>query len=194
MKTANFLIGLGLCAMLMPMAPDTFANPPSWAPAHGWRKKNDPEYRGYTGRQWSDDYGVSTGRCNREAVATALGGVIGGALGSVVGKGDGRTVAIIVGSVLGAAIGNKIGRDLDNADRGCLGHALELGEANRPVTWLNPDNGLNYTVTPLDGFSADGYKCRNYTLGIRGKGVNESKRERACLASDGAWQPYRSER
>ncbi len=156
MKTANFLIGLGLCAMLMPMAPDTFANPPSWAPAHGWRKKNDPEYRGYTGRQWSDDYGVSTGRCNREAVATALGGVIGGALGSVVGKGDGRTVAIIVGSVLGAAIGNKIGRDLDNADRGCLGQA--------PYRWpisrcLLRTCSLNCAFSPKARRWQAGYTC-----------------------------------
>ena len=26
------------------------ASPPDWAPAHGWRKKNDPAYAGYSGR------------------------------------------------------------------------------------------------------------------------------------------------
>lgn len=191
MKSKNWLITLSLFAMLFPLAPKVYADPPSWAPAHGWRKKHDPYYTGYAGRQWPDDYGISSGRCNREAVGTALGGIVGGAIGSTAGKGNGKTVAIILGTVLGAIIGNKIGRDLDNADKGCLGHTLELGEENKPVSWGNSDNGLNYTVTPLNGFSADGYKCRNYRLNVRGDGVNDSRNERACLVSEGNWQPYK---
>lgn len=193
MRPKNLLLSLTLFSMILPVAPQVFADPPSWAPAHGWRKKHDPNYEGYTGytgRQWSDDYGISTGSCNREAVATVVGGVAGGVIGSTIGKGDGKTVAIIIGSVLGAVIGNKIGHDLDNADRGCLGHALELGADNQKVSWSNPQNGLNYTVTPLGGFTADGNKCRNYKLGIRGDGINDTKNEKACLGSDGTWKPY----
>lgn len=169
----------------------TYADPPPWAPAHGWRKQHDPYYTGYTGRQWTDDYGISTGSCNHEAVGAVLGGVVGGAVGSTIGEGDNRAVAIILGTVLGSFIGHRIGQDLDNADRGCLGHALELGVQQRPVTWFNPNNGLNYTVTPLDGFSSGGNKCRNYTLGVRGDGINDSKHERACLISDGTWKRYK---
>lgn len=191
MNFKKLLISLSLFTMLFPMAPQVYADPPPWAPAHGWRKKHDPYYTGYAGRQWSDDYGIASGRCNREAVGTALGGVVGGAIGSTVGKGDGKTVAIILGTVIGAVIGNKIGRDLDNADRGCLGHTLELGAQNKPVTWVNADNGLNYTVTPLSGFNANGQKCRNYKLNLRGDGINDTSTERACLASDGTWKPYK---
>ena len=32
------------------------SQPPPHAPAHGWRKKNDPYYVGYTGRQWERDF------------------------------------------------------------------------------------------------------------------------------------------
>jgi len=39
------------------------ADPPPWAPAHGWRKKNDPNYVGYTGKKWDKDYGIIEGRC-----------------------------------------------------------------------------------------------------------------------------------
>ena len=28
-----------------------YADPPPWAPAHGWRKKHDPNYVGYTGKK-----------------------------------------------------------------------------------------------------------------------------------------------
>lgn len=191
MKSSSLLLSITLAAMLLPAAPVAYADPPPWAPAHGWRKKHDPYYTGYGGRQWPADYGISTGYCNREAVATVLGGVVGGAIGSTVGKGDDKAVAVILGTVLGAVIGNRIGQDIDNADRGCLGHALELGVENRPVAWVNPDNGMNYKVTPLGGFSADGYKCRDYMLGIRGNGVNDSRRERACQTGDGTWKPYK---
>lgn len=191
MKTRKFIVGLSLFAMLFPLAPQVYADPPPWAPAHGWRKKHDPYYTGYAGRQWSDDYGISGGRCNREAVGTVLGGIAGGAIGATVGKGDDKAVAIILGTVIGAVIGNKIGRDLDNADRGCLGHTLEIGAQNKPVTWLNSSNGIHYTVTPLAGFNANGQKCRNYKMNMRGDGVNDTRNERACMAADGTWQPYR---
>jgi hypothetical protein len=46
----------------VPIAPSAHADPPSWAPAHGWRKKHDPDYVGYTGKKWPDDYGVVSGR------------------------------------------------------------------------------------------------------------------------------------
>ncbi len=194
LKINKLLVSFALCIFLMPVAPQVLADPPPWAPAHGWRQKHDPNYEGYTGytgRQWSDDYGISSGSCDRSAIATVLGGVVGGAIGSTIGKGNGRTVAIILGSVLGGVIGNKIGHDLDNADRGCLGQALELGNDRQRVTWLNEDNGLNYTVTPLSGFSAGGNKCRNYNLGIRGDDVNEFRHEKACLGRDGVWKAYR---
>ena len=39
-----------------------FADPPAHAPAHGWRKKHDPYYVGYTGVSWERDYEISSGR------------------------------------------------------------------------------------------------------------------------------------
>lgn len=178
-----------LIIFFAPIAPNAYADPPPWAPAHGWRQKHDPYYVGYSGRKWGDDYGIIDGSCNRQAIGTVLGGAVGGAIGSTV-KGENRTVAIIVGSVLGAVVGNQIGKKIDEADRGCIGHALELAPDHRPVRWANEDNGLNYTVTPLSGFSANGHKCREYQLDIDGPGINDSKREKACQTGEGTWKPY----
>lgn len=168
-----------------------YADPPSHAPAHGWRKKHDPYYVGYNGRNWLRDYGVISGRCDREAISTVIGGVVGGAIGSTVGKGDNRVVAIILGTVVGAVIGNQIGKKMDESDRGCIGHALELSRDNRPVYWENPNSGLNYTVTPISSFTANGLKCRNYDLSIKGNGFNQTQREQACLENSGNWQSVR---
>jgi hypothetical protein len=88
-----FVVGFGL---IVP----AFADPPSQAPAHGWRKKHDPYYVGYTGHQWSNDYGIIDGHCNREALGAVLGGA--GRRDRIAsGDGDGRVVAIVLGTVWG---------------------------------------------------------------------------------------------
>lgn len=190
MKTRALLISLTFVALLIPLPPVAYADPPPWAPAHGWRKKHDPYYVGYSGERWNRDYGIIDGRCNRQAIGTVLGGVVGGAIGSTADR-EYRAVAVIVGSVLGAVVGNQIGKSMDEADRGCIGHALELAADRRAVTWSNPDSGLNYKVTPIRGFDADGRKCREYMLNIDGRGVNDSRKEKACQTGPGTWEPYR---
>ena len=162
------------------------ADPPDHAKAHGWRKKHDPQYVGYTGRQWDNDFGVVEGNCHRKEIGTVLGAVVGGAIGSQVGDGSGRTVAIIVGSVLGAVIGREIGSDLDDADRGCVGHALELAKAGQRVQWSNEKTGVSYVITPAGTSSGD--SCRNYKLTASRAGKSRTSDGRACRAGDGTWK------
>jgi surface antigen len=162
------------------------AAPPSWAPAHGWRKKNDPAYAGYSGRSWNDDYGVQSGHCNREDVGAVLGGITGGAVGAEIGRDGSRAVAIVVGTVIGAAIGAEIGRRMDKTDRSCAGHALELARDGQSVTWMNAATGVTWQITPVDqAVSADG--CRKFRLIATGKfGLSEG-RTTACPGDDGTW-------
>lgn len=170
----------------MPAA--TFADPPPWAPAHGWRKKNDPEYVGYTGEKWSKDYGIRIGQCNRAAIGAVIGGAVGGAAGSTLGKGDGRTVAIILGSVFGTVIGAKIGNDIDAADRACFGHALELARDNKKVVWRNEETGVFYQLTPLAGFKQKGKNCREYVTKTTFKNKSSEQRGKACREEVGEWR------
>lgn len=167
---------------------NVYGDPPPWAPAHGWRKKNDPYYTGYSGRRWDRDYGVVEGSCNREAVGAVVGGVVGGAVGSQIGEGSGRQVAIVVGTIAGAVIGAQIGRDLDNADRACMGHALELAGDNRRVRWSNPDTGTIYLLTPVRGFAHNGHSCRKFSLQTTRGGRVETGEGQACQTGDGTWQ------
>lgn len=184
------LLGVSLCfitVLALGTPPVVQAEPPPWAPAHGWRKKHDPDYRGYTGRKWGSDYGVLSGRCNTDAVGAVVGGLLGGALGSQVGNGDGRNIAIILGTVLGAVIGEQLGRGMDNTDRACIGHTLELATDGAEVTWVNPATQLSYAVTPVGGFSENGRQCREFDTRITGNGRSETTRGKACRADDGSW-------
>jgi surface antigen len=183
------------------------ADPPPWAPAHGWRKKNDPNYVGYTGNKWPQDYGVLDGSCDVARVGTVVGGVVGGVIGSEVAKDSPhRQVAILVGTVVGAVIGHRIGQEIDNSDRGCMGHALELTAELKPVRWTNPRTGVSYILTPTRNFSDRQNPCREFTTtaaaggqrdGSKGKGWSKKGKAAqgeeatfkgvACRRANGEW-------
>lgn len=163
------------------------ADPPSHAPAHGWRKKHDAAYIGFSGREWVQDFEISAGRCNREAIATVVGGVVGGAIASRVAD-ENRTVATIIGIAAGALVGNKIGERLDEADRGCVGHALEIGVAGRPVVWTNESTGVRYELSPGAERDRGGTSCREYTMVAVADGGRSSSRGLACQSNDGVWE------
>lgn len=184
---SRLILLVATVSLLLPAAPLVQADPPSHAPAHGWRKKHDPYYLGYSGKKWDKDYGIIQGKCNREAIGTVLGGAAGGAIGSTVGKGDGKTVAIILGTVIGAVVGNRIGKSLDESDRGCIGHALELAPNQKTVVWRGNDQ-VDYRLTPLRDFSDHGMKCREYRLHMSAHDGRNEQLGRACLTPEGHWQ------
>jgi surface antigen len=177
-----------LIALAIVLTAPALADPPEHAKAHGWRKKHDPAYVGYTGKEWPRDYGIIEGRCNRDQIGTVVGAVVGGAIGSQVGEGSERTVAIIVGSVLGAVIGREIGRDLDDRDRACVGHSLELVKLGQTVRWVNDKTRVTYLLTPLAPAKGDKGYCRRFKLQATFDGRVKASDGHACRAADGTWK------
>ncbi len=173
---------------------EVIADPPSHAPAHGWRKKHDPYYVGYTGRHWEHDYGILSGHCDREAVGTVLGGVVGAVVGSRTAEPDNRTVATIIGAAVGAAIGNWIGRELDDRDRACMGHALELGKSGTRVLWLNESTGVSYELMPGADREREGATCREFMLAAVDGKKRSSHPGVACQSEPGVWEIKRAGR
>jgi len=185
-RNISKIVLLGTLAFVLPAL--VSADPPSWAPAHGWRKKNDPEYVGYTGRKWDRDYGVVTGRCDYEAVGAVVGGAVGGAVGAKVGSKEDRPIAILVGAVIGSVVGARIGRSIEEADRACIGQSLELVKDGQRVTWRNPKTGGDYLLTPGAGFKKGDQTCREFSLRTTLKGKSQDSTGKACRTSDGAWK------
>jgi surface antigen len=174
-----------LFALLVPVPSP--AAPPDHAKAHGWRKKNDPNYVGYTGKKWEKDYGVTEGKCNSAAVGAVLGGAAGAVVGSRAGKED-RPVAIILGTAIGAVIGAKIGQSVDESDRACMGHSLELAGRKDTVVWTNPKTGVTYRMTPTRNFQDGKEHCREFTTDLVGKGNRKEKVTGvACRRGNAEW-------
>lgn len=141
----------------------------AWQPA--WAKT----FIGYTGKTWTEDYGVLRGQCDAKAVAAALSA--------------GVRFSAMAPAELNApfqAIYNPPAPTLEAMaiDAYCVGHTLELVPAGQGVKWLNPISGTGVFVTP--GPSSD--KCRT-VLGVTVVAGEKTKfRGEACSSSPGVWQ------
>jgi len=186
-RSTGAKVSLWACVLVMTVASTAWGDPPPWAPAHGWRKKHDPNYAGYEGARWPSDYGILHGSCNREAIGVVLGGAVGGVVGSRVGQGDTRAVATVLGAVVGAVIGAQMGKSMDEEDRACMGHSLELVESGRAVHWVNPATGMTYSLIPLTDYTMGDRPCREFTLNVGTQVKSDSSHQRACRNEDGTW-------
>ncbi len=182
MPRPAIVIAASLCSLL---TLEALADPPPWAPAHGRRAKDGSVYAGYSGREWSRDYGVLGGRCNTEEVLTVVGAVAGGVIGNRTSSPENRTIATLAGAIIGGVVGHRIGEAIDERDRACIGHSLELVGTGRYVEWQNPATGAWYQVRPLRDIDR---RCREFELHSRlGKGKGQKERLRACRDDDGRW-------
>jgi surface antigen len=173
-------------ASSLPLAA-AYADPPPWAPAHGWRAKHKHKKDKYV-RYEPVPFDIGLGRCNRDLLGAVLGGVAGGAIGASVTKGDDRVVGIVGGTIIGAIIGGVIGRSMDRVDQNCVGQALEHAEDGRQVRWRAP-NGYDYEVEPRRTYTApSGQYCREYTTTAVVGGRAERVYGTACRNADGSWR------
>jgi len=183
-KSTSSLLLLALFGAWFVLEP-ALATPPPWAPAHGWRRKNDPFYVGYAGRQWSDDYGVISGNCNTDKVLTAIGAAAGGVIGNRTASPENRTVATILGAVIGGVVGNAVGEKIDKSDRACIGQSLELARIDQRVRWTNASTGLSYTVKPTRDLADH---CRTFELTTRSGKTKDPVTLTGCADPSGNWR------
>jgi len=125
---------------------------------------------------------------SKEDQGVIIGAIAGGLLGNQVGGGSGRVLATVIGSMAGAAIGGSIGRTMDETDRMNTAMALENVRTGVPSTWVNPDTGYEYVVTPTNTYESDAGPCREYTMDATIGGRTEQIYGTACRQPDGSWQ------
>jgi surface antigen len=125
--------------------------------------------------------------CTQRESGTVVGGVVGGALGNQFGHGAGNVAMTAVGAIAGAMIGGAIGQNMDDTDQLKAMHAMERSRTNESTTWVNPDSGNRYTVTPTRTYDDGGRHCRDYSTRAYIGGRQELVHGTACRQSDGSW-------
>jgi hypothetical protein len=113
----KILIAATLTFTALPAA-SAFADPPSWAPAHGYRaKQGGIAYRQTDNgvRYWQGEDGRYY--CRRGNGTTGL--LVGAALGALLGRAVDTDGDRVVGTILGAAAGALVGREIDRGPSRC---------------------------------------------------------------------------
>lgn len=202
-------------AVLLSAAPlgAALAEPPPWAPAHGWRGKHEHGHRHRDrrdvhvyhhydrgpapayyrepvivsrGASYACDRSLLTG--NKTLMSQILGGAGGAVVGAQFGKGTGKLAATAGGALLGFLVGTEIGQSLDAADAACAHESLEYAQTGQPVVWRNPDAGTQYTMVPTRTYENSGTYCREYTTRVQVGGRTQQGYGTACRQPDGSWR------
>ena len=104
-----------LAATVFGATAPALADPPRWAPAHGWRAKNgDIRYQQTQNgvRYWQGDDGRYYCRRNDGSTGLIVGAAVGGLLGNALGDGDSG----VLSTILGAGVGGALGREIDRGN------------------------------------------------------------------------------
>jgi len=124
-----------------------------------------------------------------ETVGTLGGAAAGGLIGSSLGGGAAGTLA---GVLLGGFAGNQLGGVVDDTDRKRATVAEQRAYTapfGQPITWNNPNNGNQGTITPVrDGYAANGAYCREFQQTIVVGGERKQGYGKACQQPDGSWK------
>ena len=126
--------------------------------------------------------------------ATAIGGLGGAAAGGLLGAalGGGGT-GIAAGTILGGLLGGGVGYALDQRSQQLqaqtVARSLETAPSGTTATWVNPDNGIQGTVTPVRTYQTQtGTYCREFQQTIIVGGQPQQGHGTACRQPDGSWR------
>lgn len=207
MRTVRAILVIALlsvsCVLFSPSLPGAlssaaYADPPSWAPAHGqrnkhhksWKNDDHDDHRHRSGGTitlpWIASHDYVEVNCGGSAPITnsIIGGVVGGLIGNQFGKGDGRTAATIGGVLIGSIYGNS----LSSYDQRCANQAFEYARPGTQVGWKNPDADSAYTILPTRDFQKEGMYCREYQSKVNVGGSTQESFGTACRQPDGSWK------
>jgi len=166
---------------------DRHDGPPSWA-ARVYPRERPWIAHAHPQQPPPLPFGFDGGNCNRDMLASLLGGGAGALLGSRIGEGSGKIAAVAGGTILGFMVGGSIGRSMDRVDQACMGQILEYAPNSQPIVWNNPSN-VRYEMVPLQTYEdRSGRYCREYQTTARIGGHPQQIYGTACRQPDGSWQ------
>lgn len=119
------------------------------------------------------------------------GAVGGGAAGALIGQAIGHnTAATLIGAAAGTVLGYIVGNEMDKYDRQQLNHNYERGISHQHSSWVNPDTGNQYTVTPEPAYQNPSTHtvCRRAEIKAVIDGKPQKTNATACRNKAGHWE------
>lgn len=131
-----------------------------------------------------------TSSCATKGQTGALGGAAaGGLIGQAIGHSTGAT---LIGVAVGGMLGYIVGNEMDKYDREQLNNVYERGGSNQRSSWVNPDSGNRYAVTPQPAYqTANQQVCRRAEISATIDGKPQRTYSTACRNDYGDWELQR---
>ena len=194
-KSKVFLFTLFL-SLLTFISTSVYSEPPSWAPAHGYRNKHKSKSHHHNRKGYdyyhdevAEDIGIFDCVCKYEKIGTIVGGAAGAVIGAKIADKEDRVAGVLIGTIAGVIVGKTIGKVIDERDRNCAGHALAYLEDGETVSWRNPNTNVEHQVTSLSSYVQNGFYCKQFvTMSTFLNGRKTSYENDACLDDDGVWR------
>jgi surface antigen len=130
--------------------------------------------------------GCSGSRVNKAQQGSVFGALAGGLIGSQLGPPEERNENALIGAGLGFLAGYIVGNEMDKYDRARVQQTLEYQPSGQTSSWVNPDTGRNFAVTPGPAYAEDGRIYRNVEIDARVDGKRETVHAEA-YREDGRW-------
>jgi surface antigen len=117
------------------------------------------------------------------------GAVGGAAAGALIGQAIGHdTTSTLIGAAAGGLLGYIVGNEMDKADQQRLAHTYEATPSGQTSSWVNPDTGNRYAVTPQPAYTAANNRvCREAEIIAVIDGKQEKTYTTACRDANGDW-------
>ena len=131
-----------------------------------------------------------TSSCATKGQTGALGGAAaGGLIGQAIGHSTGAT---LIGVAVGGMLGYIVGNEMDKYDREQLNNVYERGGSNHRSSWVNPDSGNRYAVTPQPAYQTANHQvCRRAEISATIDGKPQRTYSTACRNDYGDWELQR---
>lgn len=133
-----------------------------------------------------------TSCANQQLSKGTQGAGVGAAGGAVIGQAFGRsTEATLIGAAVGTMLGYIVGNEMDKYDKKELNHAYEFGQSGQSTSWINPDSGNSYQVTPQPVYTSPQNSqapCRRAEILATIDGRTQTTYTTACRNSAGQWE------
>ncbi len=133
---------------------------------------------------------LTSGCATKTESGAGIGALAGAAIGSQFGPANRRLEGAILGAFVGAVMGSVIGHEMDRQDHEQLSQVYESGRSDVPTSWVNPDTGNKFKVTPKAAYKGrrHGRPCREARIDATINGKPETVVTTACRARDGMWE------
>ncbi|MEW6520983.1 MAG: glycine zipper 2TM domain-containing protein [Desulfurivibrio sp.] len=114
----------------------------------------------------------------------------GAAVGAIAGQAIGHdTGATLIGAAIGAMLGYAVGNEMDKADQAKISAAYESMPDGRTSSWVNPNNGNQFEVTPRQTYkNSYNQDCREAEILATVDGRPEKIIQTACRDEYGNWR------